>query len=560
MGKEINICMDPTRFEGNIFQSFEMICCQVSDDLKSNSKKKEKRAMGWFDKECSKAHCELYKALKKIPRDKQEVASLRQKYKANILRRKNEIKRRAWEDLYEKATLRDSAKFWKIVNTPLFNGIENAPLEVNIPERDWLEHFQNIYGSNIAVGPQDQQLIETDEVLDSFTIKEVQKAIEDTAGMCNGFGGACSQQHPWHFDTAPDVRELYEPTHWRNGTVLTNFILLGFSVTPELRTFLFSIVLVTYILSIVTNITIIVIIIADHHLHKPMYFFIGNFSFLEIWYPTFTVPKLMAILKKGSTPISFSECIAQMDFHFSLGMTENICLAIMAFDRCMAIGNPLHYTTNMNNRVCLIMVLGAYGASFTVFSFLAVYVSNLNFCGSNEIDHYYCDIAPLIKLSCTDTFFIKNFFLTLATTVILSCFLVIMTSYVFILSTILKFRTTEGRSKAFSTCASHFTVVFIFYGTIIFMFVRPTRSSSQMNKIASVFPSVVTPLLNPLIYSLRNKEVKDALRRDTLRKKLMRSHQHQKAYITMSVLQLVKGVMVKLTFECTKMSVSLGLY
>ncbi|XP_029436749.1 olfactory receptor 6F1-like isoform X2 [Rhinatrema bivittatum] len=294
----------------------------------------------------------------------------------------------------------------------------------------------------------------------------------------------------------------------------TYFLLLGFSSTRDPQIFLFILFLLFYLLTITANLLIITVVRAEPHLHKPMYFFISNFSFLEIWYTTVTLPKTLNSLLTGDKAISSIGCIAQFYFIFFLGATQHFLLAVMAYDRYLAICNPLRYSTIMTNSVCSQLVVGSWLVGCLSISLPAALMSQLLFCGPNKIDHFFCDFAPLLKLSCTDTSINEVIFSVVAWTVILGCFLVTMVSYICIIITILRIPSSVGRQKAFSTCASHLTVVSIFFGTVIFMYIRPkAKDSSHVDKVISVFYSVIIPLLNPMIYSLRNKEMKDALKK-----------------------------------------------
>ncbi|XP_029436748.1 olfactory receptor 6F1-like isoform X1 [Rhinatrema bivittatum] len=295
---------------------------------------------------------------------------------------------------------------------------------------------------------------------------------------------------------------------------VTEFLLLGFSSTRDPQIFLFILFLLFYLLTITANLLIITVVRAEPHLHKPMYFFISNFSFLEIWYTTVTLPKTLNSLLTGDKAISSIGCIAQFYFIFFLGATQHFLLAVMAYDRYLAICNPLRYSTIMTNSVCSQLVVGSWLVGCLSISLPAALMSQLLFCGPNKIDHFFCDFAPLLKLSCTDTSINEVIFSVVAWTVILGCFLVTMVSYICIIITILRIPSSVGRQKAFSTCASHLTVVSIFFGTVIFMYIRPkAKDSSHVDKVISVFYSVIIPLLNPMIYSLRNKEMKDALKK-----------------------------------------------
>ncbi|KAM9324189.1 olfactory receptor 226-like [Gastrophryne carolinensis] len=293
---------------------------------------------------------------------------------------------------------------------------------------------------------------------------------------------------------------------------VTEFLLLGFTVSRTLEIFLFLIIITIYMLSIVINCTIILIFWNRQQLHKPMYFFISVFSFLEIWYPTVTVPSLLGGLLLRVKTICFGCCVAQFYFHFALGATENCLLVVMAFDRYIAICKPLHYIVIMKKNVCVVFAVGSWVGGFTAMTVQCIQLSKVTFCGPNRIDHYYCDFAPLIKLACSDSSHLQTLFFVISCLGILSCFLLILVSYVFIVYAVLKIPTSTGRYKTFYTCASHMTVVLIFYVTTIFMFARPPKGSDvHVNKMVSVFPSVVTPLLNPIIYSLRNQDVKNEL-------------------------------------------------
>ncbi|XP_069800149.1 olfactory receptor 6F1-like [Dendropsophus ebraccatus] len=300
----------------------------------------------------------------------------------------------------------------------------------------------------------------------------------------------------------------------KNETVVTEFFLFGFSLSAQASFCLFVIVLIIYIVTITANIFIIVIVIIDHRLHKPMYFFIGGLSFIEIWYPSVTVPRLLWFLLTKGKSISIVGCMAQFYFHFSLGTTESFLLTIMSYDRYVAICKPLHYVNIMTPKTSLRLLLSSWTGGFVIIVVLCIQVSNLSFCADNVLDHYYCDFAPLIKLSCSDTQSIEILFFVSACFIILGCFLLIVISYIYIIQTTLSFSTSFGRRKTFSTCASHLIVVCLFYLTNIFMFVRTnTGYFLHLNKTVSIIPSVVTPLLNPIIYTLRNQDVKQAVKK-----------------------------------------------
>ncbi|KAG8596499.1 hypothetical protein GDO81_001934, partial [Engystomops pustulosus] len=298
-----------------------------------------------------------------------------------------------------------------------------------------------------------------------------------------------------------------------NQSSATHFFLVGFTISVELQFFLFVVFFAIYLLTVTANIAIISLVRVDNRLHTPMYFFLSQLSFLEIWYTSSIAPKLLSNLA-GWKNISFSGCISQMYFYFSLGSTEFFLLGVMAIDRYLAICNPLRYPSIMNSHVCVQATAACWSVAFLSVFFLVLLISRLTFCKPTVINHFFCDIPPLLKLSCEDTFREEIIVFLFACSIILTSLLFTIVSYAFILSTILKIPSSKGRQKAFSTCASHFTVVTILYGTVIFIYVRPSVSyPMDINKVMGVFNTVVTPLLNPLIYCLRNKEVKEALRK-----------------------------------------------
>ncbi|XP_047373979.1 olfactory receptor 6M1 [Sciurus carolinensis] len=297
-----------------------------------------------------------------------------------------------------------------------------------------------------------------------------------------------------------------------NRSIVTEFTLNAFPVLLEIRIFLFVVLLLTYTLTATGNIMIISLIWTVSHLQTPMYFFLSNLSFLDILYTTVVSPKLLACLLREEKTISFAGCITQTYFYFFLGTVEFILLAIMSFDRYVAICNPLRYTLIMNSRVSLLLVLGCWvGACLSVMT-PTIIVTRLPYC-RKEINHFFCDIAPLLQVACIDTRPIEKINFLLSALVILSSLAFTAGSYSYIISTILRIPSVQGRQKAFSTCASHITLVSIAYGTNIFVYVRPNQKFSlDFDKVAAVLITVVVPLLNPFIYSLRNEKVKEGLR------------------------------------------------
>uniref|UniRef100_A0A8C3SW64 Olfactory receptor n=1 Tax=Chelydra serpentina TaxID=8475 RepID=A0A8C3SW64_CHESE len=292
------------------------------------------------------------------------------------------------------------------------------------------------------------------------------------------------------------------------------FILLGFGNVTELQPLLFLLFLVIFIVTVAGNILIVTLVVADRHLHTPMYFFLGNLSCLEICYTSTLLPRLLDSLLTGDRTISVKGCIVQMYFFGILTATESLLLVAMSYDRYLAIRNPLRYAALMNGRACCQLVAGSWISSFIGYIFLF----ESTFCDSKEIDHFFCDISPVIKLSCGDTQTVE--LLTLIVSAIgtsVPCLLVLI-SYIHIIATILRIPSTTGRQKAFSTCSAHLIVVIVYYGTLITVYVVPTANSHKvLHKLFSVFYTVLTPMINPVIYSLRNKEVNESLRKAILK-------------------------------------------
>ncbi|XP_074083865.1 olfactory receptor 9G19-like [Macrotis lagotis] len=297
-----------------------------------------------------------------------------------------------------------------------------------------------------------------------------------------------------------------------NHTV-TEFILLGFSQDPVMQLILFVLFLIVYSMTMVGNITLIVLIYTDSRLHTPMYFFIGNLSFLDLWYSSVYTPKIMVTCVSEDKSISFAGCVAQF---FSAGLAYSECylLAAMAYDRYVAISNPLLYAQAMSRWLCICLVGISYTGGFVNSIILTSNTFTLNFCGDNIIDDFFCDVPPLIKLACNvkDSYQEVLYFL-LASNVITPT-LLILASYLFIIAAILRIRSTQGRLKAFSTCSSHLISVTLYYGSILYIYSRPSSSYSlERDKIVSTFYTVLFPMLNPMICSLRNKDVKEALKK-----------------------------------------------
>lgn len=308
-----------------------------------------------------------------------------------------------------------------------------------------------------------------------------------------------------------------------NHTEVVEFIIVGFPHLQHFQTLLFVLLLIVYIFTIFGNLLIFTIIRTDCRLHTPMYFFISVLSFLEVWYTATTIPKMLSNLLSERKSISFTGCLLQTYFFHSLGATECYLLTAMAYDRYLAICKPLRYPSVMTTKLCAQMAASCWICGFMCPVTEVILVSKLPFCGPNQIKHIFCDFPPLLSLACTDTSinvlvdFAVNAFIILVT------FSFIMVSYAKIIQTVLKIQTAESREKAFSTCASHLTVVFLFFGSIIFMYVRlKTSYSLEYDRAFAVIYAVLTPLVNPIIYSLRNKEILRAIKRRVRLKSVLR--------------------------------------
>ncbi|CAM4655512.1 unnamed protein product [Caretta caretta] len=300
----------------------------------------------------------------------------------------------------------------------------------------------------------------------------------------------------------------------RNHTALTEFILLGFGSGLGLKVGPFVVFLGIYMTTVLGNTIMVFLIKARSRLHTPMYFFLMNLSLLDLCYSSTIAPKAMASFLAGSKTISFNGCATQFFLVAVFVTTETFILAAMAYDRYTAICNPLLYPIAMSKQVCVQLLVGSYVCGGVNSMVQTVFTFTLYFCGSNEIDHFFCDVPPLLGLSCTNTDINELVLFTLSSLIIVSTSMVIFISYAYIISAILRIRSAEGRRRAFSTCTSHMMSVSLFYGTLTFMYTQPSSlASPAQSKVVSVFYTLVIPMLNPLIYSLRNKDVKEALGR-----------------------------------------------
>ncbi|EHB16255.1 Olfactory receptor 8H1 [Heterocephalus glaber] len=297
-----------------------------------------------------------------------------------------------------------------------------------------------------------------------------------------------------------------------NSTSVPGFILMGLTDSAQVQLVLSVLFLLIYLVTLLGNVGMILIIHLDTQLHTPMYFFLIQLSFLDLSYSSVITPKTLQNLLTSIKSISFLGCFTQMFFFILLGGTECFLLSSMAYDRYVAICTPLHYPVIMSKRLCCTLLTGSYMICFIESTVIAICISRLHFCKSNVIQHFFCDISPILALSCIDTFEVELLIFICAGSNLVLSLVTIPRSYMSILCTILKINSTSGKKKAFSTCASHLLGVTIFYSTMIFTYLKPKTSYSLgKDQVASVFYTIVIPMLNPLIYSLRNKEVKNAV-------------------------------------------------
>uniref|UniRef100_F6ZSS4 Olfactory receptor n=1 Tax=Monodelphis domestica TaxID=13616 RepID=F6ZSS4_MONDO len=304
-----------------------------------------------------------------------------------------------------------------------------------------------------------------------------------------------------------------------NKTNAHEFFLLGLSEKPEQQPLLFAIFLCMYLITVTGNLLIIVAIGSDSHLHTPMYFFLSNLSFVDLCLATNTVPKMLANIQSKTKSISYVCCLTQMYFFHFFGIVDSVLIAVMAYDRFVAICHPLHYTTIMSPRLCGLLVGGPWAFSSLISLAHTLLMSRLYFCASTELPHFFCDLTPLLRLSCSDTTVNKILVLIVGGMVIVTPFLCILASYARIVVAILKVPSAGGRKKAFSTCSSHLSVVALFYGTTIGVYLSPSSIHTTVkDKASAVMYTVVTPMLNPFIYSLRSRDMKGALKKLVNRK------------------------------------------
>ncbi|XP_014696083.2 olfactory receptor 1L4-like [Equus asinus] len=304
-----------------------------------------------------------------------------------------------------------------------------------------------------------------------------------------------------------------------NQSHITEFLLLGLTSDPKWQVWLFASFLAMYLVNVSGNSVIIAAIQKDTHLHTPMYFFLSNLSFVDICFTNVIVPRMLANMLSKSKKVPFAHCLTQMYFFVTCAITDSFLLAAMAMDRYVAICSPLHYTTTMSPRRCLLLVIASWVVSHLHSLTHTVLMAHLSFCGPNIIHHFFCDVQPLLTLSCSDTSVNELLAFTEGSFVIMTPFVFIIVSYVYITRAVLRVPSGRGRYKVFSTCGSHLTVVALYYGTAISVYIRPSSTYSvTKDRVVTVIYTVVIPMLNPFIYSLRNKDIKQALRKLTRRK------------------------------------------
>ncbi|XP_069890143.1 olfactory receptor 2G2-like [Dipodomys merriami] len=311
---------------------------------------------------------------------------------------------------------------------------------------------------------------------------------------------------------------------WGNDSDLPGFILVGFSDRPQLELILFGVILFLYLMTLLGNTTIILVSLVDSKLHTPMYFFLSHLSFLDLCFTSSIIPQLLVNLRGSDKSITYGGCVVQLYVSLALGSTECVLLAVMSYDRYVAVCRPLHYAFAMHPQLCMMLASMAWLSGVATTLVQSTLTMQLPFCGHRRVDHFFCEVPVLIKLACVDTTFNQAELFVASVLFLVLPLSLILVSYGYITQAVLRIKSATGRQKAFGTCSSHLLVVTIFYGTIIFMYLQPAKSRSKdQGKFVSLFYTVVTPMLNPLIYTLRNKEVKAALKKILGNKTLSRT-------------------------------------
>ncbi|XP_055970802.1 olfactory receptor 149-like [Sorex fumeus] len=298
----------------------------------------------------------------------------------------------------------------------------------------------------------------------------------------------------------------------RNRSVVTEFVLLGIPHTEDLQTLLFALFLSFYVFTLTGNLLILLAIVSSPRLHTPMYFFLCKLSVFDIFFPSVSSPKMLFYLSGNSRAISYAGCVCQLFFYHFLGCTECFLYTVMAYDRFVAICYPLRYSVIMSHRACAVLALGTSLFGCVQAIFLTTLTFQLPYCGPNEVDYYFCDIPVMLKLACADTSVLELVGFIAVGLMPLSCFLLILASYSRIVYSILQIRSNEGRRRAFSTCSAHLTAILLSFMPVVLIYLQPTPNP-WLNATVQVLNNLVTPMLNPMIYSLRNKEVKSSLRK-----------------------------------------------
>ncbi|NXA17828.1 O1020 protein, partial [Ibidorhyncha struthersii] len=296
----------------------------------------------------------------------------------------------------------------------------------------------------------------------------------------------------------------------RSNCTVNKFVLLGLAESPDVQLLLFGVFLLVYVFTLLGNVGMMTLVRTDPHLHTPMYFFLYHLSFADACYSTVIMPNMLVSFISRNKDISFSGCVAQLYSFIFFGIIECYLLAVMAYDRYAAICSPLRYVVMLPKAVCVWLVSASYTLGFLYAAIYTGCTFGGSFCNSNVIDHFFCDIGPLLKLSCSDWVLREKVIFAFVSLNGISTSGVILISYLYVLSAVLRTRSAQNRSKAFNTCASHLMVISLFYGTGFFTYLQPSNSHNGLDKVAAVFYTLVTPLLNPFIYSLRNRDVKEA--------------------------------------------------
>uniref|UniRef100_A0A4X2KPX7 G-protein coupled receptors family 1 profile domain-containing protein n=2 Tax=Vombatus ursinus TaxID=29139 RepID=A0A4X2KPX7_VOMUR len=293
----------------------------------------------------------------------------------------------------------------------------------------------------------------------------------------------------------------------RNHTGITLFILQGLTDDPQLQVLLFIFLFLTYMLSVIGNLAIITLTLVDPHLKTPMYFFLRNYSFLELSFTTVCIPRFLYNMSTGDFTVTYNACFTQLFFGILFGASEFFLLAAMSYDLYVAICKPLHYAAIINNRVCSQLLLGCWLSGFLIIIPILGGGLELEFCDSNIIDHFVCDVSPLLEITCSDTEFIERIILVCAVLTLIITLVLVVLSYTYVVRTILRFPSAQQRKKAFSTCSSHMIVVSMTYGTCIFIYIKPSEKEGvALNKVVAVLATSVASVMNPFIYTLRNKQ------------------------------------------------------